>query len=98
MTTNITTAAPGTTVLTIATSVPATYDPALTEPALYRVASNRAFHALVTRAGTAATTNDMFVSAGAAVFLRVNAGEKISVVQAAGEADGSVWLTAQREE
>lgn len=93
----VTTAGPNTTVLTIAASTAATHDPALTEPALYRVASNRVFHVVVTRAGTAATVSDMIVPNGVE-SIRVNTGEQISVIQATGEADGSVWLTPQREE
>jgi hypothetical protein len=93
----IATAGPNTTVLTIAASAAATHDPGLTDPAIYRVASTRVFHVLVTRAGTAADVNDMIVPNGCE-FIRVNAGEQISVIQATGEADGSVWLTPQREE
>ena len=93
----IATAGPDTTVLSIAASVAATHDPTLTSPALYRVASNRVFHVLVTREGTSATVNDMIVPNGCE-YVRVNAGEQISVIQAAGETDGSVWLTPQREE
>lgn len=93
----IATAGPNTTVLTIAASTAATHDPALTSPALYRIASTRVFHVLVTRAGTAATVADMIVPNGCE-FVRVNAGESISVIQATGETDGSVWLTPQRED
>lgn len=74
------------------------FDPANTAPVVVLITSNRAFHPLVTRAGTAATVaNAPFIADGHA-YVRVNVGETLSVIKATGEIDGDVWFTVQRDE
>lgn len=74
------------------------YDPANSSPTVIRVGSNRAFHVLVSRAGTVATaTNSMIVMSGCE-FVRVNVGETVSVIAATSETEGVVTFTPQREE
>lgn len=75
-----------------------TFDPGSDSPVVVLITCNRAFHPLVTRAGTAATVaNAPFIADGHA-YVRVNPGETISVIRAANETDGNIWFTVQRDE
>lgn len=78
------------------TSAAVSYDPQPENPGVYRVISNRAHHLLVTRDGTNATVSDLYVPADCAEFVRINPGEQLSVIRAAGETDGDIWFTPQR--
>ena len=96
MAARVITTTPTTTVALLATAV--SYDPGNTSPIIVLITCNRAFHPLVTRAGTVATvSNAPFIADGHA-YVRVNPGETISVIRAAGETDGNIWFTDQRDE
>ena len=71
-----------------------TFDPGNTKPVVVFVGSNRAFHALVSRAATA--SNSMLTMDGGA-FIRINGGETLSVIATTGETAGIATFTLQGE-
>lgn len=75
-----------------------TFDPANTSPVVVRIASLAAFHVLVSRAGTAATVSNATLIPDGEANVRVNVGETVSVIIAAGETDGIVTFTTQLED
>jgi hypothetical protein len=71
------------------------FDPSNASPTIVRIGCNRAFHVLVSRAGTVATqTNAMLVMSGCE-YVRVNVGETVSVIAATGETAGVLTFTDQ---
>lgn len=74
-----------------------TYDPSNTKPVVVFVGSNRAFHALVSRAGTVATASNSMLTMDGGAFIRINVGETLSVIATTGETAGIVTFTLQGE-
>lgn len=74
-----------------------TFAPAVENPTIFRVISDRSVHILVTKdaAVDIVTTDDMYVPAMCAEFIRVNPLERIEIVKYTGELDGTVWFSKQ---
>ena len=62
---------------------------------LFRIVSDRNFHIRIDNGIAPSTVGDLFVPAGCVEIFRVDTGETISVIRAAGETDGTVWATKQ---
>lgn len=77
--------------LTAATNL----DPSVTAPTTYRIISDRRFHILIDKTANDATVTDWYVPAECAETFYINPGDTISVIKAAGETDGTVWVSAQ---